>query len=122
MLLIPLTGIRALCLTSVLTVSVSLAVAQPTANEASRFLEQATFGPNAASIARVQSLGFAGFLNEQSSLWASSYTDLPLQPTTVPASCTGTCVRDNYSMYPLQVNFFRNALLGQDQLRQRVAF
>jgi len=122
MLLIPLTGIRALCLASVLTVSVSLAVAQPTPNEAARFLEQAAFGPNAASIARVQSLGFAGFLNEQFSLWASSYTDLPLQPTTVPASCTGTCVRDNYSMYPLQVNFFKNALQGQDQLRQRVAF
>jgi hypothetical protein len=122
MLLISFTGIRALCLASVLTASVSLAVAQPTANEAAGFLEQSSFGPNTASIARVQSLGFAGFLNEQFSLWASSYTDLPLQPTTVPASCTGTCVRDNYSMYPLQINFFRNVLQGQDQLRQRVAF
>ena len=65
MLLISFTGIRALCLASVLTASVSLAVAQPTANEAAGFLEQSSFGPNTASIARVQSLGFAGFLNEQ---------------------------------------------------------
>jgi len=61
-------------------------------------------------------------LNEQFSLWASSYTDLPLQPTDGSGELYWTCVRDNYSMYPLQINFFKNALLGQDQLRQRVAF
>src|SRR5262249_45788804 len=33
-----------------------------------------------------------------------------------------TCQRDNYTMYPLQKSFFTNALSGQDQLRQRVAF
>jgi uncharacterized protein (DUF1800 family) len=32
------------------------------------------------------------------------------------------CVRDNYSVYPLQKQFFTNALSGQTQLRQRVAF
>jgi uncharacterized protein (DUF1800 family) len=30
-------------------------------------------------------------------------------------------VRDNYTMYPLQVRFFQNALNGDDQVRQRVA-
>jgi uncharacterized protein (DUF1800 family) len=96
--------------------------AQPTANDAVRFLEHATFGPNAALIAHLQSVGFEAFLDEQLSLPASSYPNLPLQPTTVPSTCTGTCVRDNYSMYPLQITFFKNALGGQDQLRQRVAF
>jgi uncharacterized protein (DUF1800 family) len=43
-------------------------------------------------------------------------------PETQPATCTGTCSLDNYSMYPLQRNFFTNALYGQDQLRQRVAW
>jgi uncharacterized protein (DUF1800 family) len=102
--------------------AMSAAVAQPSANEAARFLAQATFGPNATLIAHVQAIGFSAFLDEQFALPASSYPNLPLQPTTVPMTCTGTCVRDNYSMYPLQVTFFKNALLGQDQLRQRVAF
>jgi uncharacterized protein (DUF1800 family) len=38
-----------------------------------------------------------------------------------PAGSAATCFRDNYSMFPLQVQFFRNALSGEDQLRQRVA-
>jgi uncharacterized protein (DUF1800 family) len=100
----------------------ALAGAQIAAGDAARFLEQATFGPNPALIAHVQAIGYSGFLDEQFTLPASSYPNLALQPTTVPASCTGTCVRDNYSMYPLQIRFFQNALGGQDQLRQRVAF
>ncbi|MBV8905580.1 MAG: DUF1800 family protein, partial [Acidobacteriia bacterium] len=116
-------GLPALLATSVLP-----SVAQPSTNETVRFLEEATFGPNPALIAHVQSLGnsassaFPAFLNEQFALPASSYPDLPLQPTTVPMTCTGTCVRDNYTMYPVQVTFFKNALTGPDQLRQRVAF
>ncbi len=100
----------------------ALAHAQPSTNDTVRFLEQATFGPNSSLIAHAQSIGFSAFLDEQFALPPSSYPDLPLQPTTVPTSCTGTCVRDNYTMYPVQVTFFKNALTGQDQLRQRVAF
>ena len=94
----------------------------PTTADTIRFLEQSTFGPNQALITHVQSIGFAAFLNEQFAATPSTYPNLPLQPTTVPTSCTGTCVRDNYTMYPLQVTFFTNALTGSDQLRQRVAF
>src|SRR5258708_4498636 len=103
-------GIRAFCLASMWVMSVSVSIAQPSADDAARILEQTTFGPNAASIARVQALGFAGFLDEQFTLPASSYPALALQPTTVPSTCTGTCVRDNYSMYPIQLTFFKNAL------------
>jgi len=85
-------------------------------------LEEATFGPNPSLIAHVQSVGFSAFLDEQFALPASSYPNLPLQPTTTPSTCTGTCVRDNYTMYPVQVTFFKNAVTGPDQLRQRVAF
>jgi hypothetical protein len=94
----------------------------PSTTDTVRFLEQATFGPNDSLIAHVQAIGFEAFLEEQFALPASSYPNLPLQPTTVPTNCTGTCVRDNYTMYPLQVQFFKNALTGPDQLRQRVAF
>ena len=53
----------------------------------------------------------------------SSYPTLPLYPTTRDTvNCTGNCQRDNYTMYPLQNRFFVNALYGEDQLRQRVAF
>lgn len=98
-----------------------VATAQPSQTDAVRFLEQSTFGANAALIDHVQNAGFAAFIEEQFGLPPSVYPELPLQPTTVPATCTGSCIRDNYTMYPLQVAFFKNALMGQDQLRQRVA-
>ncbi len=46
-------------------------------------------------------------------------------PTTnppVPNYNQAVCNRDNYSLYPIQRRFLSNALYGQDQLRQRVAF
>ena len=104
------------------SVALVCANAQPSTADTVRFLEEATFGPNSALIAHVQSIGFAAFLQEQFAATASSYPSLPLYPTTVPTTCTGTCVLDNYTMYPLQVTFFTNALTAQDQLRQRVAF
>jgi len=97
----------------------------PSTADAVRFLEQATFGPTRDLIAHVRDIGFAAFLDEQFDAPASSYPTLPLYPTTRDdATCPAgsTCVRDNYSMYPLQTRFFVNALYGPDQLRQRVAF
>jgi uncharacterized protein (DUF1800 family) len=38
-----------------------------------------------------------------------------------PTGSASTCGRDNYSLFPVQAQFFRNALTGPDQLRQRVA-
>lgn len=87
-----------------------------------RFLEQATFGPTSSDIARVQSIGLRAFLTEQFAAPVSGYPSLPPAPETPPPTCTGDCYRDNYTMYPLQVRFFQNALTGRDQLRQRVAF
>lgn len=100
--------------------------AQPSLPDAVRFLEQATFGPTAELIARVQQVGFEGFLNEQGAAPRSDYPELPFWPQTRPTTCTNaapsTCQRDNYSLYLLQRHFFSNALFGRDQLRQRVAF
>ncbi len=90
-----------------------------------RFLEQATFGPTGALVARVERIGFEAWLAEQFGAKTSSYPALPLMPASSKAGCPAgspaTCVRDNYTMYPLQVAFFRNALANDDQLRQRVA-
>jgi Protein of unknown function (DUF1800) len=87
-----------------------------------RFLEQSTFGPTPGLIARVQQIDFEAFLDEHLAAAMTDYPDLPFWPQTRPASCTGDCQRDNYTLYPLQRHFFSNALFGQDQLRQRVAF
>jgi len=90
-----------------------------------RFLEQATFGPSPALVSHVQDIGFEQYLINQFDAPMSSYPTLALNPTTrdtVACPNNSACVRDNYTMYPLQNRFFVNALYGPDQLRQRVAF
>jgi hypothetical protein len=99
--------------------------APPSLPDVVRFLEQSTFGPTPELIAHVSAVGFENFLNEQFEAPASSYPTLPLYPSTrdnVACPSGSTCQRDNYTMYPLQNQFFFNALYGPDQLRQRVAF
>ena len=76
-------------------------------NVAARFLDQAAFGPDAASIAQVQAVGLQTYLNEQFAAPISPYPD---------PSATGFGIGTSAS------SFFVNAVHGQDQLRQRVAF
>jgi uncharacterized protein (DUF1800 family) len=97
----------------------------PSTSDAIRFLEQSTWGPTPALLDHVKAVGFDRFLDEQFNAPASSYPTMTLYPTrrdeaVCPAA--STCQRDNYTMYPLQNRFFVNALYGEDQLRQRVAF
>src|SRR5262245_14797757 len=87
-----------------------------------RLSEQATFGPTPALITHIQDIGIGAFIDEQLAVPLTPYPTLPPMPSTAPVDCTGTCRRDNYTMYPLQQHFFQNALQGEDQLRQRVAF
>lgn len=90
-----------------------------------RFLEQATWGPTPELIAHVRDVGLGDFLDEQFDAEMTGYPPLELYPTTRDqATCPNgsACQRDNYTMHPLQTRFFRNALYGEDQLRQRVAF
>ena len=79
---------------------------QVTGAVASRFLEQASWGPTPATIAQVQQAGLQGFLTQQFNTAASTYK-------TPGASDDLTFV---------QKQFFVNATQGQDQLRQRVSF
>jgi uncharacterized protein (DUF1800 family) len=103
----------------------SLAQSPPSTADVVRLLEQATFGPTPALVDHVTQIGIDAFLDEQFSAPMSGYPALPLYPSTRDATACpsgSTCQRDNYTMYPLQKQFFVNALYGEDQLRQRVAF
>ena len=76
------------------------------ASAAGRLLEQSTWGANPASLSHLQSIGIPAFLNEQFAAPVSTY----------PAPATTD------DMTFVQKRFFTNALTGQDQLRQRVAW
>lgn len=90
--------------------------------DAIRLLEQATFGSSEAALAALRSKGTLAWLDEQLGAPVSRYRDYPDYPLARPDSCTDACARDNYTLFPLQLEFFRQALSGDDQLRQRVAF
>jgi uncharacterized protein (DUF1800 family) len=79
---------------------------QVTAAVASRFLEQASWGPTATTIAQVQQSGLQGYITQQFSAPISTYK------TPGP--------KDDLTF--VQKPFFVNATQGQDQLRQRVSF
>ena len=96
--------------------------AQPSRADTVRFLEQSTFGPTSELVTHVQDIGFEAFLNAQFAAPMSDYPELEFWPPRRPPSCSETCQTDNYTLYLLQRHFFSNALYGQDQLRQRVAF
>ena len=100
--------------------------------DAIRLLEQATWGPNEALIAHVKSIGAERFVDEQIAAPQTKYTAFDPWPSNRPATCvddhtlpvtpTSYCARDNYTLFQLQREFFRNAVTAPDQLRQRVAF
>jgi uncharacterized protein (DUF1800 family) len=96
--------------------------AQPSNGNIVRLLEQTTFGPTPLLIAYLEEVGIEAYLNAQHTAAMTNYPELEFWPQTRPASCTGECQRDNYTYYQLQRHFFTNALYGEDQLRQRVAF
>src|SRR5579871_6257008 len=104
--------------TLVLILSTGFASAQTTPaplsdRAAARFLDQATWGPNAASIAQLQQMGIENWLAQQ---FALNTSDLPDQ------QILNTQGKSNNNLIPVQVAFFNNAVNQPDQLRQRVAF
>lgn len=74
---------------------------------AARFLEQASWGPSAESIAHLQDVGFDAWLGEQFAIPPSLYK-------------ASSSTADNLTEE--QGQFFVHAVTGEDQLRQRVAF
>ncbi len=95
--------------------------------QAARFLQQASFGPTMAELDRVQSLGYAGWIDDQIVNQAAT-----LQRPAIEAMVTdlrGPRIDLSYNFNEQNVSggntasaFARGAVAGPDQLRQRVAF
>ena len=92
-------------LSAQVVIRLGLPAMTPAALSAARFLEQASFGPNSASLARVQQIGIPAYLDEQFSLPATVF---PVPP-------------DN-SVGTLQQWLLHNYTAAPDQLRQRVLY
>ena len=88
--------------------------AGPSADEAARFLTQATFGPTDSDIARVQAIGYSAWLDEQFALPA-----VPHLPYVQANFVAGPNV-SNFNF--MQDSFWQQAIPAQDQLRQRIKF
>ncbi|MDX1934447.1 MAG: DUF1800 domain-containing protein [Capsulimonadales bacterium] len=93
----------ALLLLSVLPASAQSGI---TDAEATRFLEQCTFGPVKTDVDRVKQIGYSAFVNEQFGKPNSNYT----------------FINTTNGLAGMRQRFYRNAVRQSDQLRQRVAF
>ena len=91
------------------------AAVQPTAAEASRFLAQSTFGPSEAGITALASQTYGEWINAQFAAPQTLHRDHMNQRA---ASTTPP----NYSQGHLLESFWKQAVTGEDALRQRVAF
>lgn len=86
--------------------------------EAGRFLAQATFGPTDADIDRLMAIGYDAWFKEQFSAQMNAASHLNFWDQAA-ASVSGGFSKAGGG--PVD-SFWRQALSGQDQLRQRVAF
>lgn len=84
--------------------------------EAARFLTQATFGPTDAEVDHVMSIGYSAWIDEQFAKPASSNLAL------WDANATANNATVNAAQHGTTHAFWRNAISGDDQLRQRVAY
>ncbi len=95
-------------------------VEKPTTRaEAARFLTQATFGPTDADIDRVMAIGYAPWIDEQLALPATSHRAwFEARDAEIKTASPGS------SAWQDQVfeSFWKQALSGPDQLRQRMAY
>jgi uncharacterized protein (DUF1800 family) len=97
-----------------------LAAAPPTvtANDASRFLTQATFGPTDSSIGSVQSSGISSWISQQEALAPSQSSVSFLQSRLVALDAVNPSVKlQSWDFYD---SFWKSSITAPDQLRQRV--
>ena len=91
-----------------------------TRNEAARFLTQATFGPTHAAIDHVMDVGYAAWIDEQFNaappVTHRSYWEA------ADAAIKAANANNSAGQSEVYETFWKQALTGPDQLRQRAAF
>jgi uncharacterized protein (DUF1800 family) len=98
------------------TLTLPISYFATTATAAARLLDQASFGPTAATIQQVQTSGIGAYVNQQFATPTTLLASIPTSP--LPAVCLA-----NNSAYPCaESEWWQTAITGPDQLRQRVAF
>jgi len=94
--------------------------------DAVRLAAQATFGPTVAVVHDIEKQGAAAWIDAQLQLPPSDLGTYPVIADNVnvvcPVGSAPACYRDNFTPFLTEAAFFRNAISGPDQLRQRVAF
>lgn len=87
--------------------------------EAARFLTQATFGPNDAQIDRVMTIGYSAWIDEQLALPQVSHrASWEAADAAIKAADPAGGAGQDQVLH----SFWKSALTGNDQLRQRVAY
>jgi uncharacterized protein (DUF1800 family) len=106
----------------------------PTAADAARFLTQATFGPSMEDIQALQASTFDQWLTDQfaspppsSPNWYTAYASTTYTPSSVFKSVYDRCTTsalaaDALATERVTESWWKASLVGNDQLRQRVAF
>lgn len=113
--------VKAACFTALLSAcgveeSTTTDMVQPTAAQAARILSQGTFGPTIEEINRLQSMGTSAWFNEQfARKQALHRTYMNIAQSSL---ATGQTLSENQFLE----SFWQQAIKGDDQLRQRVAF
>jgi uncharacterized protein (DUF1800 family) len=90
-----------------------------TRNEAMRFLTQATFGPKDSDVDRLMAIGYAAWIDEQLALPATSHRGFVETRDAEIKAAAPTSAAGQDQIFE---SFWKQALTGQDQLRQRTAF
>lgn len=91
-----------------------------TAGDSSRFLTQATFGPTDTDVTRVSQIGYRAWIEEQFArprVYHGTYWDTENAVIKAASGGDRTAFGDQVTN-----SFWKQALAGNDQLRQRVAF
>jgi uncharacterized protein (DUF1800 family) len=81
--------------------------------QATRLLDQSTFGPTLSAVQNLQQMGVAAYLNQQFAIPTTRMPAIPNPPISTCPNGTFACA---------QSSFWKIALTANDQLRQRVAF
>ena len=92
----------------------------PTSREqAARFLAQATFGPTEADVDRVMAVGYGAWIDEQLAKPASSHrANWDAANAAIKAANSGSSAGQDQVLE----SFWKQAVNGEDQLRQRMAY